>query len=370
MLSDTMPSGALRIGLVSHTNAAWTEPYASYIQEHGHTLRIYSFSRDPLPGFDVVHLVQREQPVTGILGWIQRSRRLRRHLLDFSPHVVFAPYISSNGMATSLAWNGPTVVSARGGDILRQAGYLPAGPLNRYLVRWVCSRAQAVHSVSAQLTAQLKACGVPGGKIRTFPLGVALDQFRPAEKAPADFGPGNIVCTRRQEGVYDNATLVTALSRLQQQDIPFRATLVGGGPLLDQLRHQVRDLGLTEQVAIPGEASPSQILRLLRQADIYVSTSTSDGTSSSLLEAMACGVFPVVSNITANRAWIEPPDNGALFKPGDAKELSHRLAAALKHPALRLSAGRLNRSLMERSADRDKLTARLLEMLLEAATTG
>jgi glycosyltransferase involved in cell wall biosynthesis len=68
----------------------------------------------------------------------------------------------------------------------------------------------------------------------------------------------------------------------------------------------------------------------LRAADVYVSASSSDGTSSSLLEAMASGLYPVVSDITANRPWVEHGKNGLLFAVGDAASLAEalRLCAA------------------------------------------
>ena len=362
------PANPLRVALVSHTNASWTEPYASAILHAGHWIRVFSFSSDPLPGHNVIHLVHGDDPSTGILGWLARSRRLRRLLKEFNPHVVFAPYISSNGMAAALAWPGPLVVSARGGDILKQAGYLPAGPLNRLLVRWVCHRSRIVHAVSAELTDRLRACGVPASKIHTFPLGVTLNRFPPlGDRRPRTELP-HIICTRRQEAVYDNATLIAALGLLRHNGTPFRATLAGDGPLLASLRRQASDLGLEAMTCIPGEATLAQIDGWLQTADVYVSASTSDGASSSLLEALASGAFPVVSDITANRNWVEPGQTGLLFRPGDPQDLALKLRVALQDQGLREKAAVLNRASMESGADRNRLNHRLLHLLIQAAS--
>ena len=66
---------------------------------------------------------------------------------------------------------------------------------------------------------------------------------------------------------------------------------------------------------------------------------------------MACGAFPVVSDIPANREWIEPGTNGLLFPPGDGSALAERLAAAWADPAARDAAAARNRRIVEERAD-------------------
>jgi glycosyltransferase involved in cell wall biosynthesis len=69
---------------------------------------------------------------------------------------------------------------------------------------------------------------------------------------------------------------------------------------------------------------------LLGQSDIYVSTSLSDGTSVSLLEAMAAGGFPVVTDIPANREWIKDGENGFLVPVNEAGLLAKRIVSAIR----------------------------------------
>ena len=74
---------------------------------------------------------------------------------------------------------------------------------------------------------------------------------------------------------------------------------------------------------------------LLGQADLFISTSPSDGNNISLNEAMACGVFPIVTDIAANRAWITHGENGLLFPCRDANALADRVIEALGRPEWR-----------------------------------
>jgi glycosyltransferase involved in cell wall biosynthesis len=88
----------------------------------------------------------------------------------------------------------------------------------------------------------------------------------------------------------------------------------------------------------------------LAGAQVYVSTSLSDSTSVSLLEAMAAGAFPVVTDIEANREWIEDGRNGFLVPVDDPAVLASRIIAALADPELRRRARAHNLELVRRRA--------------------
>jgi glycosyltransferase involved in cell wall biosynthesis len=76
--------------------------------------------------------------------------------------------------------------------------------------------------------------------------------------------------------------------------------LVAGEEKKEDLRNRVDELGVSSSVQVLGRIPHEKMPDLLGDADIYVSTSTTDGTSVSLLEAMASGAFPVVTDISAN----------------------------------------------------------------------
>jgi glycosyltransferase involved in cell wall biosynthesis len=356
----------MRIALVAHTFAHWTAPYAHELMRRGHDVRVLSISADPLDGVPVDYLARDTPTSLKILAHLRTVPRARRSLRRFSPDVVFAPYLSSNGMVAALAWDGPLVVSGRGGDVLPQLGRVPGGRrLHRRMMRLVTRRAGAVHAVSVEIADELAASGAPRERIVCFPIGVDVDVFSPAPAAHRS--PLRIICTRRHEPVYANDTLVAALAHLRREGLAFHATFVGGGPQLEERRAQAASLDLADVVEFTGQLSRPDVRDLLRSADIYVSASTTDGTSSSLLEAMACSVFPVVTAIPANRSWIADGETGLLFEPGDAASLARALGRALADHDLRLSAGGANRARVLRDGNFSANMDRLEELLRTVA---
>jgi glycosyltransferase involved in cell wall biosynthesis len=152
--------------------------------------------------------------------------------------------------------------------------------------------------------------------------------------------PVVVLSSRRLEPVYDVATLLRAWRRLPPQS-GMQLRVAGAGADEASLRSQA-----APEVQFLGWLAMSDLDRELRAAHIYVSTSLSDSTSVSLLEAMAAGCFPVVSDIPANREWIVDGETGLLFPCGDDAALATALQRAASDQALRQRAAARNREVI------------------------
>jgi len=101
---------------------------------------------------------------------------------------------------------------------------------------------------------------------------------------------------------------------------------MGTGSQEGLLHAMVSEAGLDDRVYFGGFTSLQDLPGMYRSADVYVSASHSDGSSVSLMEALACGKPALVSDIPGNREWIQPGVQGWLFKDGDSEELSARMS--------------------------------------------
>ena len=109
---------------------------------------------------------------------------------------------------------------------------------------------------------------------------------------------------------------------------------------------------------------------LFRLADVAVSPSNHDGTPNTLLEAMACGAFPVAGDIESVREWIESGRNGLLCNPNDASALAHAIITALTNRALREGARAANHAIIVERAEFNsgmRRAERFYEELVDAA---
>jgi glycosyltransferase involved in cell wall biosynthesis len=133
--------------------------------------------------------------------------------------------------------------------------------------------------------------------------------------------------------------LIRALARLRAAGIPFRACLVGGGPLLDRDRHLVTRLGLDSQVSVTGFVpDPRAYLEL---ADVFVLPSLRESSGSvSLIEALHAGLPVVASSCDGIPEDVTDGQSALLVPPGDAEALAAALGRLLGDPALRQTLAR------------------------------
>jgi glycosyltransferase involved in cell wall biosynthesis len=129
-------------------------------------------------------------------------------------------------------------------------------------------------------------------------------------------------------------------------------TFAGDGSLLDEMKQRVKNLGLSDKVSFMGRIPNDDLHELLAKNHIYLSASKWDGTSLSLLEAMASGLFPIVSDIKANSAWVQNGVNGYLHKAANADSLANCILRLLDNPEIIQNATRYNRQQVCKKADR------------------
>jgi len=117
--------------------------------------------------------------------------------------------------------------------------------------------------------------------------------------------------------IYGVEFFVEALPIVLATEPDTRIIMVGSGSLDREVRSRVTEMGLQDKVHFAGRVDHDDMPAYLNAADIYVSTGFTDGNAVSLLEAMACGLPVVVSDIPANRDWIKSGENGLLINIGD-----------------------------------------------------
>ena len=120
--------------------------------------------------------------------------------------------------------------------------------------------------------------------------------------------------------------------------------------LCPKIKQIVSELGISSQVDLLPHVSQNHIAELFREAQVSASISTHDGTPNTLLEAMACGCFPIAGDIESLREWIKPGVNGFLVDPTDHKALSRAMISALNDRDLRSNAAMFNTRLVKKKA--------------------
>lgn len=129
----------------------------------------------------------------------------------------------------------------------------------------------------------------------------------------------------------------------------------------------VQRLKLAQSVRLLPNLPQAHLWELFTRAEVSASISTHDGTPNTLLEAMACGCFPVVGDLEALREWITPGVNGLLVEPTKPQSVAEALLLALEQPKGRARAAEINRRLVQERAEVGAVRARLADFFAQLA---
>lgn len=272
---------------------------------------------------------------------------VRAVLNRFDPHIVNAHFLPNYGVIAALSGFTPWVLSTWGSDIM----VLPEkSAFHMRRTRFVIRRATYITSDAQVMSKRLVELGASPDRVITFPYGVDRNVFHPPATSTVGKGP-RVFSNRKMEPIYNVGTLVAAFAEVARSIPEARLTLAGSGSERRTLERDARSNGADCAVSFVGDVAHAKIPDLLRDHDIFVSVALSDTTSVSLLEAMACGLFPIVSGIPANREWIEDGKNGLVVPPRDIDALARAIADAWRNPDLREAAKQKNAGLIEARAD-------------------
>jgi len=371
----------MKICYVANGASIHTQRWVNYFAKKGHEMHLICWKVMPGYGDTVkIHLLTRLAPklwavsqYASFLLWVHQVRRLIRQI---KPDIVDGHFVTLYGFLAACSGFHPLIVTAWGSDLLI---YPRRNPLFKVAARYALNKADVIVclfpvDVVKEHIAEL---GIDSSKIRTALLGVDAGEFSPMcrdEKIRQALGIEDsqpvVISTRALAPIYDVETLVRAIP-IVLAEIPRAAfVVVGTGQLQGYLQKLARGLGVSNSTRFVGWVPRTQLPKYLALADVYVSTSLSDGASNSLLEAMACGLAPVVTDIPANRAWVADGENGFLFPVRDYRALASKIIHVLDNTETRRNFGKRSRRIVQERAEEETEMKRLYEIYHEIAEAG
>jgi glycosyltransferase involved in cell wall biosynthesis len=337
--------------------------YYLRLEKRGHSLE-----DRPVPAeIEQVHWAGGETPAR-LRDGVELLFNLKRVLRKIQPDLVHAGPIQTAAFLTALAGYQPLVSMSWGYDLLVDA---PQNSLWRWVTRYTLRHSAVLVGDCQTIRQAAISFGMPNERIVTFPWGVDLQHFSPdpdQDQPPSvrsRLGWGEdvfiLLSTRSWESIYGVETLAEAFVRAAKDLPQLRLIMLGNGSLAKKLRQIFSQGNALEQVYFPGQVKQRDLPKYYRSADLYISASRSDGTSISLLEALACGCPALLSDIPGNREWITPGEQGWFFRDGDPASLADAIRNTVNKrqqlPEMRRSA----RLLAEQRADWEKNFTELLK---------
>ncbi|MFN0026673.1 MAG: glycosyltransferase family 4 protein [Acidimicrobiales bacterium] len=274
-------------------------------------------SRYPLLGA-TVHNVAPEQRGPHRLARLA-GRAVMAAGRDGRPDVIWGMWASVSGLVAVLAgrrYRVPSAVHVAGGELVAMADIGYGGGLGRggrIISSFTLHRADAVTTASHWMARHVRQHGHRVDQI--IPLGVDTDRFVPPPSVRRSTSPFQLVCLADLNPVKDHATLLAALDELRRlrPELRFELDLIGTDTLHGAVQQRAAERGLV--VRAHGFLPSSQLPALLQRADLHVMSARHDAGPVAALEAAACGLATVGTDVGHLADWARADPPAALTVP-------------------------------------------------------
>jgi len=335
-VSATRATGPIRVLMLSNMYPSAAEPgYGSFIQRQ---------ERELTERFGVrITLVTAARRGGGLANLSKYSSLLWQTLsatVRGGYDVVHAHYlmpVAALALIPAACRRKPLVITAHGTDIFSGTAW-PWRPLIARALRRACRIIVVSEFLAQRLAENYGVAQTPGREFVIANMGVDTDRFTPGDNAalkaaaglPVDVPHllfvGNFV---EQKGIVD---LAAALVELSGRGVGFRATLLGHGPLMDEVAAIVKPLG--EAVRFREVVSHEMLVDVFRSADLFVLPSRREGVGLLVcLESLSCGVPVVAGRAGGLPEIVQDGRTGVLVEPEDPEGLADAIQALLEDPA-------------------------------------
>ncbi len=366
----------MRLLYFTDNNSDHNRRFLDKLAVSGHEVHYLSLAGQPEPSFWLprgIHLApsrkqfRRHTPPSELKSFLPD---LKAALDRIKPDLVQAGAIQSCAYLAALAEFHPMLAMSWGSDILvdskRDAEWANATKTALAGGDGLFCDCETVRRRAQEIVP------IPDERIVLFPWGIQSGIFIPeGPKVQLPFREHDFVflCTRSWEPIYGMKVLLQAFKKASEKDDRLRLVLLGRGSQEDEIFEFIEDNDCTDRIFVPGAISGGEMPAYFRSASAYISCAESDGSSISLLEAMATGLPVIVADNPSNREWVKEDVNGWLGEIGSAESFAEKmLAAAGQEVIARKAMGEMNENIVAERADWDANFPLLLRTYEKLAT--
>ncbi len=272
---------------------------------------------------------------------------------------VHSPYPQGE-FANMLLGRATATVVTHHADVVRQKRLLRFyGPLWRLALQ----KADIIAATSPNYIATSPWLQPVQNKCRTAPLGVDLSRFSECMDA-GERDPNRLLFVGKHRYYKDLGALLQAMASLPNA----RLTVAGDGPMRAEWEQQAVQLGVAGRTEFVGEVPDAQLPPLYCRSGVFVlpASSRAEAFGTVLLEAMACGLPCVATEVGTGTSWVvQDGQTGLVVPPGNPDRLAAALRRLAGDPAWARQLGEAGRNRVAETFTQEKMCARVQEIYAE-----
>ncbi|MCL9971737.1 glycosyltransferase [Anoxybacillus kestanbolensis] len=288
-------------------------------------------------------------PLNPSMGYYLNVFKVRKLLNKIKPDILNTHYASGYGTLSRLVNYYPTLLSVWGSDVF---DFPYRSKINKKILKKNLKAATQIASTSFAMKKQTEKFVSPKLPIVVTPFGVDMNLFKPSHNGK-ERDTITIGIVKRLEEVYGIEYLIKATSLLIKKlrenrldDIAnrIRLLIVGEGSLLDKLQNLTRDYGISHITKFVGAVPNVKVPEYLNKMDIFCVPSLQESFGVAAVEASACELPVIVSNVGGLPEVVKDGETGFIVEPKNIQQLADRLYDLVINPELRMRLGKNGRN--------------------------
>ncbi len=291
----------MRVLILGDASVPHVHKWAKILREFGNEVRIVTFEDTQEDG------VLKLKVPGGKFKYLLGIPKLKGLIKDFKADVYFPHFIPNYGLISCFL-RGFRVLAIWGSDINVWA---KKTPIHKMIAGKILKRFDLLLCDSGAIkTSLIENFEIEEERVLVIPFGVERD-IRERSLKDLSFEEIRLLSFRRHEENFNHFEILK-FAKLLSQSFNVRLTYINGGSLTDRIEKVARNMGLKFENL--GKVPRDRYIEILESSHFCISIPNFDGSSVSLLEGMALGCVPIVSDIPPNREWVDE-NRGIISEP-------------------------------------------------------
>jgi len=362
----------MKIAYLANVGSVHTQRWASAMAHRGHEVHLITrrgISQFMLPGVRMYFL-----PFLPPWGYWINAPWVRRILHRLRPQLLHVHYAAGYGVLGRLSGFHPRILSIWGSDVFvapYQSGF------QRRVIQKNLRSYDMLCATGNAIAQQARSVCDGLGDIRITPFGVDTEKFRP-NPTKKDASKITIGTVKKYHPFYGIDLLVRAFARVRQRFLEsepeigrrLRLLLVGSGDHKAEIEALVKSLGISDVSEVLGPVPHHEVPDYLNRLDVYACPSRSESFGVAVLEASACGVPVVVTNVGGLPEVVEDGKTGFIVPPENLDALAEAIETLVRRPDLRAQMGQAGREMVAERYSWDESVRIMENVYAEAIALG
>lgn len=333
----------MKICLLGDAQSIHFIKWANALSDAGHTIMVLTMHPGDSSNYNS-NIQMYELPFKNGLGYYLNYMPLKRILRKLKPDILHVHYASGYGTLGRLVHYVPTILSVWGSDVYI---FPNESSMKRKIIVRNLQSANLVLSTSHDMAKVTNELTTLKHEIVVTPFGIDTNQFQPKlrSKQTDTITIGMIKTFEKKYGpdlfIHAISNVIAKLKEEQREDLlsKLQVLCVGRGDMIDELKEQCNLFQINDYVDWIGPVPHEQVSDYLNQLDVYVAPSRSESFGVAVLEASACEVPVIVTNVGGLVEVVEEGKTGLVVESENVEALTNAIYSLILDKQLRKDMG-------------------------------